>query len=58
MEIYARIPRYGGLDLRWERMDYTPAAIYQYNPLSAPPVMNPSDALNHFALQTVEFDSV
>jgi len=37
---------------------HTPAAIYQCNPLSAPPVMKPSDVLNHFALHTVVFDSV
>jgi len=37
---------------------YAPAAIYQYNALSAPPVMNPSKVLDHFALHTAEFDSV
>jgi hypothetical protein len=37
---------------------YTPAAIYQYNALSAPPVRNPSVVLNHFALQTVVGDSL
>ena len=40
------------------RYNQTPAAIYQYNALSAPPVMNPSMVLNHFALQTVVGDSV
>jgi len=46
-------------EMKYNRLyRYTPAAIYQYNALSAPPVRNPSMVLSHLALQTVVGDSL
>jgi len=44
--------------LEFKLGNYTPATIYQCRELAAPPVMNPSVARCHFALQTVVVVSV